>query len=86
MGRQILNLCYTRAMTPRGGKRTGAGRPTKSDAGPGVKKNIRFTQEGAAEIEVGARSLGMTFAALIEAAVSEYLARRGIKPSPEQGP
>lgn len=61
-------------MTPRGGDRGGR-RPTKSPSGPGVKKNIRFTPEGAAMIAENARRLGLTFAELIEAAVREYLAR-----------
>lgn len=63
-------------MTPRGGKRDGGGRPPKSEAGPGVKKNIRFSQEGAALIESAAARLGMTYADLIEEAVRSYLAAR----------
>lgn len=63
-------------MTPRGGYREGGGRPPKSEAGPGVKKNILFSQEGAAMIQAGAARLGMTYADLIETAVSEYLDRQ----------
>ena len=60
-------------MTPRGGDHGGR-RPTMSEAGPGVKKNIRFAIEDAALIEQQSAALGMTYAEMLMTALRHWLA------------